>query len=155
MLTYAANWDNFEMISFWTKLDYIGIDAYYPLSAGDTPSVKELVQAWQPHLDKMEELSQRVNRPVIFTEYGYRSMDQAAYKQWEIDQEQAVPNMEAQKNSYAALYEAVSDREWYEGGFLWKWFANHKEAGGENHIGFTPQNKPTTDIIKKQFGLNP
>jgi len=153
-LTYAANWDNVESVSFWAKLDYVGIDAYYPLSDGNTPSVKELVQAWQPHLDQIEALNQQVNRPVIFTEYGYRSINQTAYKHWEIDKEQEQLNLEAQRNSYAALYQAVSERDWFEGGFLWKWFSNHKEAGGHGGTGFTPQNKPAMDVVKKQFGLN-
>ena len=31
-LTYAANWDEFEDTPFWGQLDFIGIDAYFPLS---------------------------------------------------------------------------------------------------------------------------
>lgn len=153
-LTYAANWDNVEMVPFWAEMDYIGIDAYYPLSASVTPSVEELVQAWQPHLDQIEDLSKSVKRPVIFTEYGYRSMDQTAHKHWELDAKKAKPNTEAQKNSYAALYQAVSNRDWYEGGFLWKWFANPKEAGREGDTEFTPQDKPAIEVVKKQFSLN-
>ncbi len=153
-LTYAANWDNYESVSFWPKLDLVGVDAYYPLSSSNTPSTEELVKAWQPHLDQIEKLNKKVNRPVIFTEYGYRSIDQTAHKQWELDDDKGQPNMEAQKNSYAALYAAVSDRPWFEGGFLWKWYANHQKAGGKKHIGFTPQNKPALEVVKIQFGLN-
>src|SRR5439155_10528972 len=29
-LTYAANYDEFQRITFWDALDYIGIDAYFP-----------------------------------------------------------------------------------------------------------------------------
>ncbi|MGB5370818.1 MAG: glycoside hydrolase TIM-barrel-like domain-containing protein, partial [Flavobacteriaceae bacterium] len=38
-LTYAANWDEFQRTSFWDDLDYIGIDAYFPLSDEKLPSV--------------------------------------------------------------------------------------------------------------------
>ena len=31
-LTYAANWDEYPRVPFWQDLDYIGIDAYFPLS---------------------------------------------------------------------------------------------------------------------------
>ena len=31
-LTYAANWDEFKRTPFWSDLDYIGIDAYFPVS---------------------------------------------------------------------------------------------------------------------------
>lgn len=30
-LTYAANWDEFKRVPFWQSLDFIGIDAYFPL----------------------------------------------------------------------------------------------------------------------------
>jgi hypothetical protein len=31
-LTYAANWNEFAKTPFWNQLDYIGIDAYFPVS---------------------------------------------------------------------------------------------------------------------------
>ena len=31
-LTYAANWDEYKRIHFWNVLDYIGVDAYFPLT---------------------------------------------------------------------------------------------------------------------------
>ena len=42
-LVYAANWDNFKNIPFWNEIDYIGVDAYFPLSEQVTPSVGELI----------------------------------------------------------------------------------------------------------------
>ena len=27
-LTYAANWDEYDKVSFWDELDYVGIDGY-------------------------------------------------------------------------------------------------------------------------------
>src|SRR6185312_3179948 len=31
--TYAANWNEYAQVQFWGDLDYLGVDAYYPLSA--------------------------------------------------------------------------------------------------------------------------
>jgi len=31
-LTYAANWDEFKRTPFWNDLDYIGVNAYFPVS---------------------------------------------------------------------------------------------------------------------------
>ena len=47
-LTYSANWDEYQDITFWKDLDYIGIDAYFPISAAGTPEVEETVANWQP-----------------------------------------------------------------------------------------------------------
>ena len=39
-LTYAANWDEYKRTPFWDMLDYIGIDAYFPLSEKRMDSVE-------------------------------------------------------------------------------------------------------------------
>jgi len=147
-LTYAANWDNFENVSFWTELDYIGIDAYFPLSDSKTPEVRELTRKWEPIVDQIEELSEKVDKPVLFTEYGYRSVDQTANGHWDSNEELEI-NMEAQKNAYEAIYQALYPKSWYHGGFLWKWFPHNDKAGGLSDSRFTPQNKPAIEIIKK------
>ena len=51
-LTYAANWDEFHQVPFWEKLDYIGIDAYFPLSKSKTPSIQELNLDWKIYISK-------------------------------------------------------------------------------------------------------
>lgn len=53
-LTYAANWDEYENVSFWDKLDYIGINAYFPLSQKQHPERMELELAWQDISERIE-----------------------------------------------------------------------------------------------------
>ena len=74
-LTYAANWvDEAERIGFWDALDIIGVDAYMPLVKDNAdPTVHALVQGWQPWRTRLEKLSGKVDRPVLFTELGYPS----------------------------------------------------------------------------------
>src|SRR6185437_14398256 len=45
-LTYAANWNEYQQVRFWGDLDYIGVDAYYPLSELPAPTVSQLLSAW-------------------------------------------------------------------------------------------------------------
>ena len=40
-IIYAANWDSYDEIAFWDELDFIGIDAYFPLGNRQIPSVEE------------------------------------------------------------------------------------------------------------------
>jgi hypothetical protein len=49
-LTYAANWDTFDAFPHWSQLDYVGVDAYFPLVDAPTPTVEVLSKAWRPHL---------------------------------------------------------------------------------------------------------
>lgn len=147
-LTYAANWDEFSRVYFWPMLDYIGVDAYFPLSDQRTPTVQELKSGWQPWKEKMLKLSQKINLPVLFTEYGYRSMDYTAKKPWLVDRAEQGVNLEGQANAKRALFEEFWDEEWIAGGFVWKWFIHHWKVGGTEDNRFTPQNKPAEKVIK-------
>ena len=45
-ITYAANWDTYNKVTFWDALDYIGIQAYFPLVNSESPSEADLINAW-------------------------------------------------------------------------------------------------------------
>ncbi|TLP82739.1 glycoside hydrolase family 113 [Maribacter sp. ACAM166] len=150
-LTYTANWDEFDRVPFWKQLDYIGIDAYFPLSESKTPTVEELVSGWQPWKTKMLDLSTETQKQILFTEYGYRSMDYSAKKPWLVDRTEEKPNMVSQMNCKKAIFAEFWGEKWFAGGYVWKWFANHDTAGGENDNRFTPQNKPSLKIISENY----
>ena len=148
-LTYAANWDDFDKVPFWDELDYIGIDAYFPLSDAKTPTVADLNKAWQKHIQKMEELQAKTNKKILFTEFGYRNSDLAAKEPWKENQNN-INNL-AQANAYESLFQTLTQKKWFAGGFAWKWYADayHKET--KNNIDYTPQEKPALETIKKWY----
>lgn len=150
-LTYAANWDEYPRVPFWKDLDYIGIDAYFPLSDEKTPSVKQLREGWQRWKPDMAALVKKTGRPVLFTEFGYRSMDYTAKKPWLVDRNQENVNLKAQVNAKRALFDEFWGEDWFAGGYVWKWFIDHDKAGGENDNRFTPQNKPAQEVIKEVY----
>jgi hypothetical protein len=152
-LTYAANWDEFGRTPFWASLDYIGIDAYFPLSEARTPAVEELKAAWKPWKEKIASVSDAQKRPVLFTEFGYRSMDYTAKKPWLVHRDEENVNLEGQANAKKAIFESFWDEQWFAGGFVWKWFIHHDRAGGPNDNRFTPQNKPAQDVITAFYRL--
>jgi ppGpp synthetase/RelA/SpoT-type nucleotidyltranferase len=153
-LTYAANWDEYKRTPFWEQLDYIGIDAYFPLSEAKTPSVDELREAWRPWKEKIKLLSQTLNRPVLFTEFGYRSMDYTAKKPWLVDRTEERVNLEAQVNSKEAIFSEFWSEDWFAGGYVWKWFIHHERSGGASDNRFTPQNKPAQQTLAKHFEMH-
>lgn len=150
-LTYAANWDEFPRTTFWEDLDYIGIDAYFPLSEEKTPSVEQLKKGWQPWKNKITELSKKKDRPVLFTEFGYRSMDYSAKKPWLVDEHEALVNLEAQVNAKKAIFSEFWNEDWFAGGYVWKWFIEHDKVGGHKDNRFTPQNKPAQKVITEYY----
>lgn len=152
-LTYSANWDEYETITFWNKLDFIGVDVYFPLSDKKTPEVSELEIAWQKNSLNLKKISLRYNKKIIFTEYGYKSIDYAANKQWEFENTPKTENVNftAQINSYTALYNTVWKESFIAGGFLWKWYNECDPI--KNNSDYTPQDKPVKYVIKKQYSL--
>ena len=147
-LTYAANWDEYPRVPFWAALDYIGIDAYFPLSEEKTPSVAQLKKGWQRWKSDIATLANTTDRRVLFTEFGYRSMDFSAKKPWLVDRNEENVNLEAQVNCKKAIFEEFWGEDWFAGGYVWKWFIHHSKSGGADDNRFTPQNKPAQEVIK-------
>ena len=150
-LTYAANWDEYKRTPFWHQLDYIGIDAYFPVSEASTPSVEDCIEGWQVHKKEMQSRALKMDKPIVFTEFGYRNVDFTAKEPWKADRDMTSNNFEAQSNATKALFEVFWEEEWFAGGFIWKWFHNHDEVGGMDSNQFTPQNKPVEEIIRAYY----
>jgi hypothetical protein len=150
-LTYASNWDEFTRTPFWDKLDFIGIDAYFPVSEYQTPSVEACKLGWKKYIHKIEEMANTYNKPVLFTEFGYRSVDYTGKEPWDSNRKKSSVNLEGQANATQALLETFWNKPWFAGGFVWKWFHRHSEVGGISNFMFTPQNKPAEAVIKAMY----
>ncbi len=153
-LTYAANWDNYENVTFWNDLDYIGIDAYFPLLPDKTPKVAALRKAWKQPITNIKKIQQQWQKPILFTEYGYMSVDGAAWRNWEneANHRTLAVNLQAQCNAFEGLYQSIWQEDWFAGGFIWKWHVNYPQSGGKKHKRYSPQNKPVEAVIKGWYG---
>ena len=82
-LTYAAHWNGeFERITFWDRLDYIGVNFYFPLSSPHerpTTGAAQIVEARR----RLQAISARFDKPILFTEVGFPALKTAASKPWE------------------------------------------------------------------------
>ena len=153
-LTYAENWDQYDKVPFWKQLDYIGIDAYFPVSEKHTPTIEDLKKGWQKHKINIMALQAKLEIPVLFTEYGYRSVNYTGKEPWDSSRIDGNVNLEAQSNALTALYQEFWNEPWFAGGFLWKWYHDHGEAGGEKNNRFTIQNKPSEKLIQEFYSNN-
>ncbi len=150
-LTYAANWNEYERTSFWNDLDFIGIDAYFPLDDKQSPTIEDTRLGWQKYKSEMLDYSLKFNKPILFTEFGYRSIDFAGKAPWAVDRVDKQVNLEAQSILMQVLFEEFWNEEWFAGGFVWKWFHNHENVGGSDDNRFSPQNKPAEEIIRAYY----
>ena len=157
-LTYDANStnnnsdpfeDEKETVGFWSALDVVGLSVYYNLNTNDN-SVAGLEAQWDywNNSDLMA-FSHKVNKPLIFTEVGFRSVDNAHKAPWDSGMGGAY-NPTEQANAYQALLEYWNKYNYVGGVFWWDWNSN-PNAGGAGDTTYNPQNKPAQDIMKQWF----
>jgi hypothetical protein len=152
-LVYSSNWDSYDEVPFWDALDFVGISAYFPLTDMDTPIQMYLSFKWKSIVSKLKKFSLKFNKKILFTEYGYLSVDGAAGRTWELEKQvkQLNINEKAQANSLEALYEAFWKEDFWAGGFLWKWFPNGHGHEGYPERDYTPQGKMAESVVKKWY----
>jgi len=161
-LTYGANWDNFAAVTWWDALDSIGIDAYFPLTGVEDPSIAELMAAWDLRADGIEGwltgLPPAAQKPVLFTEIGYRSLNGANMAPWAWEPYgTANVDLQEQAECYFAALRETWNRDWMDGYFWWIWETNPM-AGIDPGTGlpmndYTPQNKPAEGVFAYYYRI--
>jgi hypothetical protein len=152
-LTYAANWyEAYQQVPFWRALDFVGVQAYFPISEADNPSLSALRSGWVSHRSALQRVAAEVDRPILFTELGYRSVEYAAEKPWtwprREESRERSPDYALQADLYRAFFDEVMPAPWFAGAILWKW---HPASEGDRPLGFTPQDKPAEAVIRDGF----
>ncbi|AKQ45946.1 hypothetical protein TH63_10295 [Rufibacter radiotolerans] len=153
-LTYAANWnEEYEDVPFWDELDFIGVQAYFPLSKATAPPLATLLDSWKPHVRALEKLQRKFNKPVVFTEVGYRNIPHAAAEPWTWPArgEQTEPEDPAtQERLYEAMYRTFWHKPWFRGTFIWKWYPAVRTSGRARRD-FTPQGLPAARVMARYY----
>ncbi len=150
-LTYAAEGMNAQKIEFWDKLDYIVIDAYFPLTNKNSRSLEELTQGWKQYEPEIKALSEKYDKQVIFKEVGFKSFEGTAIKPWEWRQDGKTSQQE-QALAFEATRLAFEDKPYLAGIFVWKYFTNMgSDERGNVEKGFTPYYKEAEKVISNWF----
>jgi hypothetical protein len=151
-LIYAANWyEEYQEITFWDALDYVGVQAYFPLSDRPDPPLDTLKARWREHRRTLADVHERTGKPIVFTEIGYRSAANAAAAPWqwpERDEERVPPDSALQARCYQAFFAIMREAPWFTGAVIWKWHPAYKNS---RPTAFTPQNKPAEAVIRQWF----
>lgn len=160
-LTYNANWGSgtppwnteYPAISWWDSLDYIGISAYFNLTTTTDASVSQILAGWPQYESDLASIQQQYNKPILFTEGGYRNVPFTAEYPWEWTAA-GTPDAQAQVNAYEALFEYWgSSYPWFAGMETWEW--NTTNTVDPNSTGYEVQNKPAYTTVQNWFGGPP
>jgi Glycoside Hydrolase Family 113 len=138
-LVYAANaGEEFENLHFWDALDYIGLDNYYSLP--DDLNVSAIVE-------KVEAIHRHYQRPVIFTEVGFSSLEAPHRQPW--DETPRRLSTEEQARCYEAVFRAFYRKPWFQGMYWWKVGSNG--YGGPQDGTHTPWGKPAMEVVSRWY----
>ena len=138
-LVYAANaGEEFENLHFWDALDYIGLDNYYSLP--DDLNTAAIVE-------KVEAIHRRYQRPVIFTEVGFSSLEAPHRQPW--DETPRRLSTEEQARCYEAVFQAFYRKPWFQGMYWWKVGTNG--YGGSQDGTHTPWGKPAMEVVSRWY----
>ncbi len=155
-LTYAANWyREYETIRFWPLLDFVGVQAYFPISEKSDPDPADLRSGWDAHRRALEEVSRSTGKPILFTELGYRSVLGAAREPWRWASRHTAaseqPDYDLQADLYRAFFDEVWPQPWLAGVVIWRWHTDSESRGEVRRVDFTPQHKPSLEVLRDRF----
>jgi hypothetical protein len=156
-LTYAMNWDDdFDDIKFWEQMDYIGIQAYYPLTKQRNPLLSDIMKGWERHIKKLEKASIKYKKPILFTEIGYRSDEIATIEPWVWDSAVTdttnIKSNKIQNLAYEALFQKVWNEDWFAGMYFWQWHIDSNEERSRINKDFSPRYKSAENTLAKWYG---
>jgi hypothetical protein len=187
-LTYSADWDDdispwlgqhgltagtgnlATQVSFWNELDYLGIDAYAPISDAANPVLADLIAGWtqtpsdptslavtgnQSLVSYFDSVATQTGKPLIFTELGYESASDAA--QQPAGSSTNIYDPALQANLYAAFFDAwrQSGNNSLTGVYFWNWDPNAAEVGPGNGVNFSPQALAAQNVVTAGFAMRP
>ncbi len=152
-LTYSANHDSdvslpnreWSYITWWDALDYAGIDGYFELTNSVSPTLDELIQAWQTYRSEIESWFDRIQIPLIFGEIGFKSRSggniSVMYNSGIGDAEEQADCMK----SFFCVFHRVLYR--FKGLFWWNWSYDDASITVDDQ-GTSINNKPSTEVLR-------
>ncbi len=135
-LLYSANWDHYEVVSFWPRLDAIGVSSYFSIASAQNDGEAAMAVRWRAVHKQLAAFAKKQRLPLILTEVGVPSRDGAAMAPWDYTQDGEV-DLEEQRRALAALALAWPGGE-LVGALIWEIAGD----GGEADAGYSPLGKP-------------
>jgi len=153
-LTYSANWDEAEQVVFWSELDWLGINAFYPLASHNGASYSDYLEGARRARDQVGALARTLGLPVLFVEVGYTTRRDAAVEPWlwPDDMTHVVYDEDEQARALSALIELFAPEPWFVGLFVWRYYADLDDVSQEHAWGFSPHGKRAERVLEQAFG---
>ena len=122
-----------DHVTWWDAVDCIASSGYYPLTD------------WENQLDRIEEVSRKFGKPVLFSEAGCMNItgSSAVPNDWEM---QGPRNDLEQADWYAAMFRACARRLWVMGFGAWDWPADPRRPSA-----YAVSGRPAEKVIQNAY----
>ena len=153
-LTYSANWDEAEGVLFWDQLDWIGVNAFYPLSHAH--GAERRARTCRARAQRSTNSSRSRAAPAsrsCWSRSATRRATNAAVEPWlwPDDMQDVVVDEREQARALAAIAGAAAERPWIGGFYVWRYYANLDDVSQEAIWGFSPHAKQAERVLRARL----
>ncbi|MDX6082475.1 glycosidase-like protein [Xanthomonas campestris pv. incanae] len=142
VLYVADGMEHAESFRYWALFDAVGTSLYPRLSEAAATRTVEMNAAAQ----RLQQLGQRVGKPVWVAELGLRSARGSLAAPWESPEQRTAAVDTKLQLQVLQQWRAVLQAHGVEGIALWCWYTDPK-AGGPGDSDFTVQGKPAQRVL--------
>ncbi|MBD3322439.1 MAG: hypothetical protein GF350_15160 [Chitinivibrionales bacterium] len=147
-LTYSACPQEALSVGFWDRLDYIGVNAWFPVSKREQPALEDMLFAWSTWKTMLRDISLRFGRAVLITEIGYMNSSRTAKNPGDFAAAGARDD-QLQADCYRAALIAAGEMDFLHGMVWWQWELNTPDVAGG--VDYTPEGKPAEMILQEYW----
>lgn len=152
-LVYNTNHGNEADVGWFDALDYIGTSAYYKVEDEPGSPKETMVEGWKQVKQRLEPLSRKFGKPLIFMEIGCRSARGCAMMPADFNHTEFPIDEEEQANFYDSCLKVFGREEWFAGVFWWDWSPTiyHTREEARRDAGFNVHLKKAEDVLKAWY----
>jgi len=155
VITYSANWDEAQGVTFWQSVDVLGVNAFYPLQTRRGATAADLEAGALGVSRQLAALHARTRKKILLTEVGYKAITDSALRPWEWPAEvnlETLPVDEAfQAQAYRAMACGVTTQPWSLGMVAWFTPSDPNDQAHPNRWegpnGFNPLHKAAGAVL--------
>jgi hypothetical protein len=148
-VTYAYNYATSFQTGLWPDLDFISVDAYFPLDHTPASASEAQMSAdWQRWLEELQGFDGSYHKPIVFTEVGVVPRAGAHLRPWDSTVSGAF-DLAEQRDYYQATCEAAPK---VVQGLYW-WAAGLSLPADLQPSDFNPLGRPAEDVVRSCYGV--
>lgn len=136
-----------------SKVDVIGISAYYTLTDGEDISHEIMEISWLRIRDRLRDMHKHYSRPIMFAEIGIRNEHGCSKYPYDFKHRPEIPlDEDEQADFYDTAMKVFWNEQWFSGYFWWDWKARLSDDDKiHQNRDFTVYGKKAESVLKKWY----